>query len=171
MRQGNSTSSPDKAFDTSTSSDRVVPVASDRSYRVTTPVALIAAAQNYTSGTWADLGPEVNVDGYTQIGLWVSHVNNQNTGTMFRALAKHTSADTNEYTMPPTFDNISVTAYSVTSSAGSSYVTLTSQVDQKLYIPFEVFNTIPILQFQCQSFSTGSSVGNVASAYLTMGWK
>lgn len=162
----------DKAFDSQLQATRIIPMVQQNSNRVTQPIALIAAAQNYsTPGAWADLGPEILVDGYNKVLLWISHVNNNNTGTIFRALAKHTNAGTDEYSLPIITTSTSLPLSASIGMVGDSYFKLIVDTTQKVVIPFEVFNSIPYIQFQCQAVLTGSAGqagGNVATAYVTM---
>jgi hypothetical protein len=163
--RGGSSGQQDKAFDAGVSAGRTFQVNDLSGRRVTTPVPLIAAAQNYTSGSWADLGPEIAVDGFTKISLWINHVNVNNTGTMYRALAKHTSGGSDEYDYP-----IVMTNTPFTGSTQNSVVQLNSDVDQKFVLTWELYNTIPQIQFQCKATLTGTTAGNVASAHVTYGW-
>lgn len=155
------------ALDRGISAERTFPV-HDLSGRRQGPTPLIAAAQNYTSGSWADLGPEVAVDGYTRATLWINHVNNQNTGTLFRCLVKHTTGGAEEYSMP--IYNPIVTASPYYANADLEYVRLAADSSQQIALTWDIGNTVPFIQFQCQATTTGSSVGNVASAYVTYGW-
>ena len=162
---------PDKAIDTPTNSLRSFDVAPLWSRNVQTPVALISSAQNYTMA-WADLGPEIALQGYNYCCLWINHVNNQSTGTSFRALLKHTAGGTEEYPAPLLFDNVTVATFSSSMSPG--YVRLTTDTTQNVVLPFRTYNAVPYIQFQCQSATTGSVsgslTGNAATAYVTFGF-
>jgi hypothetical protein len=154
-----------KSYDSGVAADRVFQVNDLAGRRVTTPVALIAAPQNYTLNTWADLGPEISVDGFTRISLWINHVNTNNTGTYYRALAKHTSGGTEEYDFP-----MVLASSPFTGSAQGPTAKLDTDTDQKFVLTYNVLNTVPFVQFQCKAITTGSTAGNVATAFVTYGW-
>jgi hypothetical protein len=67
--------------------------------RYTDKENLIAATQTLTT-SMADIGYEVDVRGYTRVVLWLTVTIGQALNLRFQALAKHTSAGTEEYNIP-----------------------------------------------------------------------
>lgn len=159
-----------KSYDTSTQSDLVFPVIDLASRRVDTPVSLIAAAQDLVTGSWADLGPEIALSGYTRVSLWLTVDINDSRGVMVRCLGKHTAAGTDEYTLPILKPDTSVTG-SYVIAAEDEYMFLNDNADQKPVLTWAVENTIPYVQFQVSATShTGSTPGQIDDAKITYAW-
>jgi len=172
MRQGNSTGVADKAFDASTAADRNIPQASDRSFRVTSPVTLNAAAQALVvvaaPNRLTTLGPEINTDGYTRISLWLDLDINDMTGIRIACYALHTSGSPNAYSPPILNPSVGATPYTVI--ADGEEIVLARNVDQKIILTWELANTIPIVVFGIAATANAGAAGNVNVSYYTMAW-
>ena len=125
------------------------------------PAELIAAAspQNLT-GSWADLGDELDVEGAHFIGLFVNLDINDSANARVRLLAKRTSAGTDEYVL-----SISVRASNV--KIEDKYVELNADADQKRLLVWDLNGLVPFAQFQVQVGTVGSTAGQIDSAYVT----
>lgn len=128
------------------------------------PFTLISSAQNFT-GSWADLGSEIAVNGFNSIGLWLNIDINDSVNTRVRLIAKHTTAGTNEYSLP--LKDASATEVSVV----GEYYEFTSDADQKIVLSWDIDNVIPIVQFQIQAGTAGASPGQIDDAVYTIGYK
>lgn len=124
------------------------------------PNALIAAAQNVT-GAWADLGDEIEMGGYTRLGLWLTIDINLATDFRVRLLYKHTQAGAEEYN-----DVIETVSASVV-RVEAAYVEFNVDADGLYFIPFEVDNLVPFVQVQIEAGAAGGTPGQVDAAYYT----
>jgi hypothetical protein len=157
-----------RALDLGLSAIRVAPMYSDRSFRVTSPVALIVAAQNVTPA-WADLGPEIAVDGYTQIGLWLNLDINDAQNIRVRCLVKNTTgAGANKYCLPITSVDTSGPPFNL--KVQCEYIEFDVDADQLMILNFSLYNWIPYVQFQVMAEVAGATPGQVDEAQVTYGY-
>jgi hypothetical protein len=158
----------DKGYDQSLQALRVAPQYSDRSYRQTDPVSIIAAAQNITA-SWADLGPEILCDGSNTVCLWVNVDINDALNVRFRALAKHTSAGAVEYQLPTKVVNSTATPWLV-QCEGNVLEWNVDGTDFASVFSFDLVNSVKYVQFQVMAGTAGASPGQVLNAETTQGW-
>lgn len=124
--------------------------------------ALIDAPQNFTLN-WEDLGPVLPTMGMTTAALWVTVDINNTQNARFRVIGKKTVDDVTDYPLP--ILDVAATVIGVE----PNLCELTTDADQSIVIGFEIDNAIPWIQFQTQAGVLGVSVGNVASAYYSLG--
>jgi len=127
------------------------------------PVALLAAAQDFTAG-WIDLGPEIGFFGYNKLKLWLTFDINDSLDLRVRVLEKHTSAGAEEYP-------------SIIESPGASAVLFEGgywelNVDADLLHPlvFKGDGVTPYLQVQIMAGTLGAGTdAQIDAAYYTRG--
>jgi hypothetical protein len=156
-----------KAFDPSTVIDRSFEVAPLWSRNVATPIAIIAAAFNLTAA-WQDIGPEIPLQGYTKLSLWVDLTIHDSQGVRFKLLAKHTSAGTDEYLVP--ISSVDTTSAVFNTVVQGEYVEFGVNADQKMLLTWELDNTIPYVQLQVIANVAGTAPGHINTAYVTYGF-
>lgn len=159
----------DWALDRNIASERVFNVNDLAGRRVTTPVPLIVAAQDIRTAI-ADLGPEIIVDGFTRVSLWLSVTHNvDNASYRFHCFGRHTSGGSN-YPMPIYNPQVAASPYYIL--AEDEYTQLGVNASQLKVLTWDIANTMPYLQFRvsCGTEKAGGPYSQVASAYVTYGW-
>jgi hypothetical protein len=139
-----------------------VQVVNPEYFRYTDVTTLEGTPQNLTA-SWVDIGAEVSCQGFNKIGLWVTLDINNSLDARIRALAKHTSAGTDEYTFPiltPTASQVNIEA---------EFIEFTQDADQKMLIKVECDNVVPYVQFQIQAGTAGATPGTIAAS-ITKGY-
>lgn len=126
------------------------------------PLALISSAQNLT-GSWADLGGELNTEGVRTIALYLTLDINDSLNARVRLVALHTSSGT-EHVMPIR----TVNASDIT--VEDEYIEFTADADQSMMLPFEIYAVCPCVQFQVQAGTVGVSAGQIDAASVTTGY-
>jgi hypothetical protein len=128
------------------------------------PVALLAADQAIT-GSWVDLGDEINVQGFGHFGLIVGLDVNDAQNVRIRALAKAIEAGTAEAVYP-----IKVTA-STEVKVTAHYYELDSDADQTILLDWENNHLANAVQFQVIAGTAGASAGKIlaATSYVLRG--
>ena len=125
------------------------------------PLALISSAQNLT-GSWADLGDELDVEGVRTIGLYLTLDINDSLNARVRLVALHTSGGT-EHVMPIRTVNASDL------TVEDEYVEFTDDADQSIMLPFEIYAVCPCVKFQVQAGTAGVSPGQIDAASVVTG--
>jgi hypothetical protein len=160
----------DKAYDQSLQALRTAPMYDVRSFRITDLVPLLAANQTVTNA-WADLGPEVLVDGATHLRGWFVYTKGTGNVTTLqvRALIKHTAGGTEEYPLPVLKTDISAVPYTITADDEGVYV---SPVDASglRSLLWALANTVKYVQFQVKATTPGDMVINATGTGYTLGW-
>ena len=110
--------------------------------------SLLSAAQDVTA-SWVDLGSEVETWGSQTITLWVNVDINSSNNIRVRALAKHTSAGTDEYVFPIE------TAGTSDVDVEDHYFEFNVDADQKMILNWNLNGTVPYIQFQVQAGTVG----------------
>lgn len=126
------------------------------------PTSLISAAQDFT-GSWADLGSEIAVEGYNVLGVYLVLDANDSLDMRLRVLAKHTSSGTDEYSF--------IEGTGTANEFDVGYYEFATNADQKVFIPIPIDNCVPYVQLQIQTGTVGSTAGQVDSAHVIRGWK
>jgi len=127
--------------------------------RYTDQVALIGSAQELDA-TPTDLGSEIDMRGYNQLGLWLTVDIGTSTDVTIRLLHKHTSAGAEEYreiylgSPSSNITTISLNDYQVASDA-----------DQLFKFNIPVSATSPYIQIQVSDAADGD--GQIDAAYVT----
>jgi len=153
-----------KAYDPSTQSDKISnlnPVYA----RYTDVETLVSSAQILQSGDFQDLGSEISCQGQNTIGVWLTIDINDAQNVRVRALAKHTSAGSEEYKLPIR----TVSASNV--KVEDEYIEFNEDVDQLMLLGFDTDNIIPYVQLQVMAAYSGSPGGEIDKAYITKGYK
>ncbi|UCF50241.1 MAG: hypothetical protein JSU91_01815 [Thermoplasmatales archaeon] len=109
--------------------------------------SLIESPQDLT-GDWADIGDEINLQGFGKLGVFLDLDINDSIDVEIRAVARFSSSGDN-YTIPNVFGVSG--SYSFTDA------------DQKIQLIFETSGVTPYIQLQVKSGTPGASVGNIAS--------
>lgn len=132
--------------------------------RYTPPVELISSAQTLTT-SFADLGNEIDMRGYNQLGLWLNVDINQASDVEIRILHKHTPAGSEEYreiylgTPGSNITIISLNDYQVGADS-----------DQLFKINILVSATSPYIQVQAREATDGGTDADIDTAYVTKAW-
>lgn len=127
------------------------------------PQALISSAQDFTAA-WADLGAEIELKGARWVSLWLNVDINDTLNPQIRLLAKHTSAGTDEYSLPIATVGASDIKVEV------EYIELNVDADQKVTLSWEIARSLPYVQFQIKAGTAGATAGQIDSAYITYGY-
>jgi hypothetical protein len=125
--------------------------------RYTNSEAIISSAQTLTT-SFADLGPEIDVQGYSICILWIKITIQQSQGVQIQGLLKHTYAGSEEY-------NFVIKQQGSPSSINADLIELPNS--NGLYgIPFEC-RGMTYLQFQVKMSVDGGTDGTIDTAYVT----
>jgi hypothetical protein len=122
--------------------------------------SILSSAQDLTA-SWADLGDEQRTGGYRWVGLWVTVDINDSNDVRIKALAKHASGGTEEYSLPIK----TVSAGSI--AVQDEYFELTDDADQKVLLTWELDYLVPYVQFQVEAGTVGATAGQIDNAYVT----
>jgi len=138
--------------------------------KVSTPVSLIAAAQNFTNA-WVALGPELAVDGYTRVSLWANVDINDTVDAQIRCVGRHTTGGS-DFELPIYNPSVAGAAGTYVVLVEGEAMELNDDVDQKLCLTWNIANTIPFVQFQIYAAAPGATPGQilVADTAVTYGW-
>ena len=90
------------------------------------------------------------------------------TTVQVRCLAKHTSGGTEEYILPVTKVDVTAVPYIVTQDDEIIYPFVVNATALRTSA-WELDNTIPIVQFQIQATTAGTTMV-VTTAYIMWGW-
>lgn len=127
------------------------------------PETLLAAAQDFTAA-WADCGPEIPTAGATHLGIWLNLDVNDSLDMRIKALAKHTTAGTDEY-------EIIIRTLSATDiKVEPGYIEFNTDADQKVILSIPLDGVVPFVQLQIQAGTAGATPGQVDSLYSTKAW-
>lgn len=151
---------PDKAFDSSTNS--LMTSSLKNTWNQYTDVETIISAANIQEldTTPTDLGSEIDMRGYNQLGIWLTVDINTSTAVKLRILHKHTSAGTEEYREI----YLGNPASNLTTLNLNDYL-VASDADQLLKINVPVSATSPFIQLQVYDAADGT--GQIEAAYIT----
>lgn len=128
------------------------------------PTALISAAQDFIAApNWADLGSEIQTDGYNWLKLWLQVDINNTLNARVRVLEKTALAGTLEYTQ------IIETVGTSDVKTEQQYYEINVDADQNIVILVELRNTCPVVQVQIQAGTVGATAGQIDSAYYSLG--
>ena len=132
-----------KGFDLSTNANMST-IINPISAKYTDPETLISE-QDLTDA-YADLGSEINMEGYNRLGVFVKSDVNDSENVYLKVLGKHTSGSADEY-------EIDGTSVKTLWTSGSD--------DLKYYYEFDI-GTLPIVQLQGYAVTTGSTEGDIS---------
>ena len=124
---------------------------------------LIAAAQTLT-GTFADLGAEIDMSQYTRCLVWLNIDINDSLNVRLRVLGKLAPRGTLEYQLP--IESI-VTTTPFNVSTEGEYFEFNVDADQQIVIEFVTNGSIPYLQFQVMAGTVGAGAGQIDNADIT----
>ncbi|MDX9797710.1 MAG: hypothetical protein RBT05_02520 [Bacteroidales bacterium] len=129
----------DKAFDPSTNSQMVSPLKNVWN-QYTDPETLVTAKD--LTDSYADFGAEIDMRGYTKLGVWVIADVNDSENVNLKTLVKHTSAGTDEY--------------EIEASGGVKALWTTGASDFKTYYEFTI-GAAPFVQLQAIAGTVGAT--------------
>lgn len=135
-------------------------MALDRKGIMQGPLALIAAAQAFTD-TWADLGPEIFVQGSRFMVLWGEFTVNGSTNMRIRVLAKLEEDGAVEYALPIETDAAAVV------TVEPRFVELANDANQDQVFGWELAGAVPWVQFQIEVGAVGGAAATIDSALVT----
>lgn len=121
---------------------------------------IITAPQTVT-GSWADLGGELDMTSWRRIGLWIDLDINDSNNVRIRALVKIAKNGALEYV--PVIKTISATDIGII----GGYYEFTSDSNQQAYFELETNGLIPVIQWQVMAGTAGASPAIINSAYAT----
>ena len=130
--------------------------------RRTDAEAIISAAQELDA-SFTDLGPEIDMSGYNNLGVWLTVDIGTSTNVQLRILHKHESAGAEEYreiylgSPSSNLTTINLNDYEVGTDS-----------DQLFKINIPVSATSPIIQLQVKDDADGD--GQIDAAYITKAW-
>lgn len=161
----------DKSYDQSLQAARNAPMYDVRSFRQTDLVALLGANQTITN-SWADVGPEILLDGSTDFRGWFDITKGDGTVTTVQArlLLKHTAGGAAEYAQPVSKVDVSAAPYTVTMSDEEPYLSVLDASCQRTAL-WRVGNTAKYAQLQIKASTPGTTMVLTATGTgYTMGW-
>jgi len=134
--------------------------------RYTATEALISTTFNMTSSVFQDLGAEIDMKGYNQLGVWLTVDINTSSNVDVRVLHKHTSAGSEEYR--------DINVQLITPSVSHSRVNLNdyrvgTNTDQLFKMNIDVDATTPYVQLQVKE-GTANGDAQIDAAYITKAW-
>ena len=139
--------------------------------RVTVPIPLLAADAAFgLDPLWTAIGPELDVQGYTRVSLWVDVDIGTTENPRFRCVGRHTSGG-NDYMMPIYYPSVA--------GAPGSYVVLiegeyvewnVDGTDFRTVLTWDIANSIPYIQFQQQCTVVGTGLILATGTKATYGW-
>jgi len=160
-----------KGYDAASNAVRVFETAPLWSRNVQTPFSLGGPITiTTTTPNWVDVGPEIPLQGYTRITLWIDLDINAMTGIMIRCLGKHTSAGADEYSLPIYNPSVAGAAGTWTIGVEPERMKLNIDLDQKIAVTWDVSNSHPFVQFQATCSVDGGDNAILTTAYVTYGW-
>lgn len=124
------------------------------------PETLLGTAQDVTAA-WADAGAEIPMSGYTKLGVWINIDINDSENFRIRALAKHTSAGSDEYVVPIR------TVYTDKVTLEDEYLEFNDDEDQLVLFEVDTNNLIPYIQLQIQAGVVGATAGQADEIVIT----
>jgi hypothetical protein len=155
-----------KSYDSASNADRGFEVAPVWSHNVATPVTIATALA--LTNAWQDLGPEIPLQGYTKLGLWLNLQINTSVNLRVRCQLKHTSASGFEYNnILAMIDEGSLPANVKVQPQG---VELDVDTDLLFVLPWVIDNFVPFAQFQVMVETTGVTPGIILNAEVTYGY-
>jgi hypothetical protein len=127
------------------------------------PEELITAAQDLTA-SWADLGDEIEMGGYTELLAWLTIDINNSLDVRVRALVKHTQGGAEEFLLP--IQTIGASSVKVE----GHYYEFNVDADQLMVLPFHLPNDVPFVQLQVMAGTVGATAGQIDAAEITRSW-
>jgi hypothetical protein len=158
----------DKAYDSASNANRGFEVAQVWSRTIATPVTIATALAVTAAWATGDLGPEIPLQGYTKIGLWLNITQNDSQNIRVRALFKHTSAHANEYQLPILSVDTSGPPFSI--KAQGEYIEFDVDASQLICLNFDLYNWAPFVQFQVMAEVIGATPAVITNAEVTYGY-
>ncbi len=133
-------------------------------YRVP-PTVLKSTAQDLTAN-WADLGSEIDTDGYNWMKLFLQVDKNNSLNIRIRVLEKTTDDGAIEYTQ------VIETVGASDTKLEDHYYELNvdgADQDENIAILIELRNTVPVVQVQVMAGTVGATAGQIDGAHYSLG--
>ena len=127
-------------------------------------VPLITSAENFT-GSWVDLGPEIDCFGYNTLKLYLKLVINLTTGARVRVIDKQESGGAEEYN--PQIETVGAASIAIQ----PQYWEWTNNADQSTTLVYKTDGTTPFVQVQIQAAVPSGTPGQITLAHAVRGWR
>lgn len=135
--------------------------------RVTVPIPLLGANLAFNAN-WTAIGPEISVEGFTRVSLWVDVDIGTTVNARFRCVGRHTSGGS-DYMMPIYNPMVLGTPYYILVE-GEYCEWNVDGTDFRTVLTWDLGNTIPYIQFQQQASAVGDGLILAAGTMVTYGW-
>jgi hypothetical protein len=113
------------------------------------------------TASWVDIGPEIDMNGYSKLGIFATLDINDSTNARIRALAKLDSGGTKEYNL-----QIKTTAAAAI-TIENQYYEWNVDADCETYLEVETNGLIPFIQLQIEAGAVGASAGQIDYCEIT----
>lgn len=113
--------------------------------------AVSSAVDLTPSGTWVDVGTEIDCEGATDVGLYIQVNGKDATAVKFRTLCLTDEGGSLEYTMP-----ILSLGSDLTIDSSEMIYQLSGELTQNVFINIDTDRTVQAIQFQGKSEYTGT---------------
>lgn len=125
---------------------------------------VITSPQDITA-SWVDLGSEILVDGYTNLGLWVKLIINDSVNVRLKVLAKQTESATDEFEVPiKTIGSTSI-------DLNTPYYEFDADVDQNMLLEVDTGGYVGFIQIQVQAEIIGATAAQIESLSVSKIWR
>lgn len=153
-----------KAYNSVTDTIKTTVSNADWGSKYNTVIPIIGAAQTLTT-SFVDLGSgfEIPCMGYKTLAIWIKLTIQQSVGVQIQALAKHTSAGSEEYNLP--IETISATLVQV-----NPEIVQFPDANGLFLLKIALDNVIPYVQLQIKMTTDGGTDGTIDTAYYTLGY-
>ena len=125
---------------------------------------LITTPQAFTTA-WVDLGDEIEMSGFSKLGVWITLDVNAANNMRIRALAKIDADGTNEYNIPINTVGAAVIAVE------PQYYEFNVDADAKYFLAVDTEGMAPYIQLQIQVGTDGGADAEVDYCEITKIWK
>ena len=130
------------------------------------PQPVIATAQTLTAG-FVDLGDEIDVKGFTSVGIFLDVNINDSLDLQIRIIGRTESGGADDYLL--NINSTSFTSAKIRYKTG--FLELENDADQKIIIEIPTGNLIPFIQLQVKAGTLGASAGIITKALVSKSWK
>ena len=137
----------DKAYDPSTQSDKVSTLNPEYSHYTDAEQLVTASDIGAADGTYIDQGAEIDMTGYTTLGIFVKFTVNDSTTNTIKVLSKHAGAGAEEFVLETEAD----------------YIKILGDASTNIYYKFGTNGIIPIVQIQSAAADVDTGGGTVGT--------
>ena len=133
------------SYDASTQSDKVSTLNTEYSHYTDAEPLVTASDIVATTTVYKDQGAEIDMTGYTTLGMFVKFTVNDSETNTIKVLRKHTSAGAEEFVLETEAD----------------YIKTLGDASINIYYEFETNGTIPVVQVQSTATTVGGTEGTL----------